>query len=134
MIAYPHVVCTVTFYLPGCTDWIHSTFLQDNDGRRRLLVWDSCQVHLMAAVRQELHCCEIDVAVIPGGLTPLVQPLDVSINCPFKMWMCHMWEDWMAHGVPSLTPAGHRRALSKEVFASNRRQELGSILSSSAIN
>ena len=107
---------TVTFYLTGCIDWIRSTFPRDNDGRRRLLVWDSCQVNLTAAVRQALLRCEIDVAVIPGGLTPLVQLLDVSINRPFKMRVRHMWEDWMIHGEPSLTPTGHCHVLSKEVL------------------
>ena len=126
MIAYSHVArpdCsnvlhmthTVTFYLTGCIDWIRSTFPRNNEGRRRLLVWDSCQVHLTAAVRQALLGREIDVAVIPGGLTPLVQPLDVSINRPFKMRVRHMWENWMIHGEPSLTPAGHRRLASCDI-------------------
>ena len=96
--------------ITGCIDWIR------NGGRRRLLVWDSCQVHLTEAVRQELQRRDIDVAVIPGGLTPLVQPLDVSINRPFKQKMRHSWENWMIEGVPSVTPADHRRAPTKEML------------------
>ena len=79
-------------------------------------MWGSCQVHLTATVRQELHHRDIDVVAIPGRLTPLVQPLDVSINRPFKMRMRHMWEDWTVHCEPSLTPAGHRRVASKELL------------------
>ena len=104
------------FCITGCIAWIRATFPRENGGRRRLLVWDSCQVHLTEAVRQELHRRDIDVAVIPGGLTPLVQPLDVSINRPFKQKMRHSWENWMIEGVPSLTPAGHRRAPTKEML------------------
>ena len=49
---------------------------------------------------------DIDVAVILSGLTPLVQPVDVSINRPFKQQMRHLWEHWMIYGEPSLTNAG----------------------------
>ena len=54
----------------------------------------------------------IDVAVIPGGLTPPVQPLDVSSNCPFKQQMRHLWEHWMIHGAPG----GRRRAPAKKIL------------------
>ena len=55
---------------------------------------------------------DIDVAVIPGGLTPPVQPLDVSSNRPFKQQMRHLWEHWMIHGAPG----GCRRATAKEIL------------------
>ena len=112
-VCYIIIIC-----ITGCIDWIHATFPRENGGRRRLLVWDSCQVHLTDAVQQELHRRDIDVAVIPGGLTPLVQPLDVSINRPFKQKMRHSWENWMIEGDPSLTPTGHRRAPTKEMLVS----------------
>ena len=55
---------------------------------------------------------DIDVAVIPGSLTPPVQPLDVSSNHPFKQQMRHLWEHWMIHGAPG----GRRRAPTKEIL------------------
>ena len=117
-MAGPIVHCLLRACIAGCIDWIRATFAQESGGRRRLLVWDSCQAHLTDAVRQELHRRDIDVAVIPGGLTQLVQPHYVSINRPFKQKMRHSWENWMIEGVPSLTPAGHRRAPTKEMLVS----------------
>ena len=91
-----HLTNTVHCFFPtACIQWIRTTFPRNNNGRRRLLVWDSCQVHLTAAVQQKLHRRDTDVAVIPGSLMPLIQPLDVSINRPFKQQMQHMWEHWM---------------------------------------
>ena len=35
-------------------------------------------------MQQEAHRHDFDAVVIPGGLTPLIQILDVSINRPFE--------------------------------------------------
>ena len=53
---------------------------------------------LKTSKHETMH--DIDVAVIPSGLTPPVQPLDVSSNRPFKRQMRHLWEQWIIHGVP----------------------------------
>jgi hypothetical protein len=49
-----------------------------------LLVWDSFCGHLGPNTIKQLSDAKTDVAIIPGGLTPCLQPLDVSINKPFK--------------------------------------------------
>jgi len=38
---------------------------------------------------------KVFLAWVPGGCTPLVQPLDVSINHPFKTRLRQKWQDWM---------------------------------------
>ena len=47
-----------------------------------LLVWNSFRAHLTDEVKAYLKRQKIDVAVIPGGLTPVLQPLD---KCPKKV-------------------------------------------------
>jgi len=49
-----------------------------------LLVWDSFHGHLGDDTKRLLSEMKTDLAVIPGGLTSLLQPLDVSVNKPFK--------------------------------------------------
>lgn len=51
--------------------------------------------------------------MIPGGLTRLVQPADVSWNKPFKEAYKELYSQWMVSGEKSYTPAGNVRAPSK---------------------
>jgi hypothetical protein len=38
--------------------------------------------------------------VIPGGVTSILQPLDISINKPFKESLRRFYGEWMAEGTP----------------------------------
>jgi DDE superfamily endonuclease. len=51
---------------------------------RSLLVLDSFTAHKMDSVKRHFHEKNTDMAVIPGGLTSRLQPLDVSLNKAFK--------------------------------------------------
>jgi len=46
------------------------------------------------------------LAVIPGGLTSQLQPLDVSVNTPFKGFMHEEWAKWIEATTHHVTPAG----------------------------
>jgi len=54
-------------------------------GRRRsLLVYDAFEAHLTDSVKSSFKRGNTDLAIIPGGLTSILQLLDVSLNNPFK--------------------------------------------------
>ena len=67
-------------------------------GTRSLLVWDLFQVHLIDPVKQALHRNSTESTVIPGGLTSVVQLLDVCLNKPFKDRLREKWTTWMVEG------------------------------------
>lgn len=101
-------------------DWIRTVW-----GRRpgalllpSLLVVDSFRGHLVDSVRAELKELRTEIAVIPGGLTSLLQPLDVSVNKPFKDNVRRLYAAWMAEGQHDLTPGGKIRRPSVEVLCS----------------
>ena len=52
----------------------------------------------MEAVKDLLARRNVDVAVIPGGLTPVLQPLDKCINKPFKNKVRSQYQAWMVNG------------------------------------
>ncbi len=83
-----------------------------NSNRSRaptMLVYDSFRGHLEESVKKKFHDSNIDLAVIPGGLTSICQPLDVAINKPFKDNLRKEWHLWMANGGAGKTAAGNLR-------------------------
>ena len=76
---------------------------------KRLLVWDLYQCHISDATKSEANKLQTHLAVIPGGCTGLIQAPDVVWNAPFKEAYRALYEEWMANGEHSYTPAGNMR-------------------------
>ena len=72
-----------------------------------LLIWDSCSAHLIDSVKHELRENNITTAVIPTGLPSVVEPLDVSLNKPFKDRLHQKWCTWMIEGEKTFTAGGN---------------------------
>ena len=65
-------------------DWLEEVFKPYVGSHKALLVFDS-YAHYSQEVRQYLsRYPNIHIAIIPGGLTPVLQPLDYSINAIYK--------------------------------------------------
>ncbi|CAI7783312.1 unnamed protein product [Closterium sp. NIES-54] len=106
-------------------DWITQVMvpflkpLRESTGRRReaLVVLDSYRGHLTEAVGQTMRMFRLSRAVIPGGCTPLVQPLDVSINRAFKCGVRHRYSSWFEEeGINTSTKAAIPEELVKKAF------------------
>ena len=96
----------------GIREWIRQSLPR---AERSLLVWDSFRAHLTDSVKDDLKQRNIDVAVIPGGLTPVVQPLDKCLNKPFKDNVRRKYLAWMTSGPFEFTPAGKKKAPSRNL-------------------
>ncbi|CAI7891540.1 unnamed protein product [Closterium sp. NIES-53] len=96
-------------------DWITQVLvpflkpIRERAGRRReaLVVLDSYRSHLTEAIGQTMRMFRLTRAVIPGGCTPLLQPLDVSVNRAFKAGTRHCYGTWFEDiGINTRTRAG----------------------------
>ena len=58
-----------------------------------LLICDSMRAHLTADVKKKVNQMNDVLAVIPGGLTKELQPLDIGVNRPFKVRLRAMDEN-----------------------------------------
>ena len=56
-----------------------------------LLVLDQFRAHTTQDTKKRFKEEKTHLAVIPGGLTSLLLPLDISINKPFKVFMREEW-------------------------------------------
>ena len=66
------------------------------------------RAHLVDRVKQHVtHGFNTDLAVIPGGLTSVLQPFDVSLNHPFKCRVCGQRTRWMSSRAAEFTAAGN---------------------------
>jgi len=72
-----------------------------------MMVYDSFRGHLEESVKTKFKHHNFHLAVIPAGLTSECQPLDVSINKPFKDYMRKEWNEWMCQGGAGETAAGN---------------------------
>ena len=93
----------------GCDIWLEKVWCHRPGGvrnKKSLLVWD------------QFSALNTDVAVIPGGLTGILQPLDVSMNKPFKTGLRHLWQSWMASDDPKpCTKGGNIKTPSLDTLA-----------------
>ena len=95
---------------PGVQQCIYQCLPRKPRNEPSLLVWDSFRAHLTDAVKSDLQRRNIDVAVIPGGLTPILQPLNKCLNKPFKDHVQKKYLAWMITGPFEFTPAGKKKA------------------------
>ena len=75
----------------GMKLWVEKVWQSRSGGllrKKSLLVWDSFQAHLVDSVKRTVRQTNTNIAVITGGLTSVLQPLDVSLNKPFKDCLC----------------------------------------------
>ena len=80
--------------------------------KKALLVLDSMRAHITDSVKAAIKKTNSIPAVIPGGTTKYLQPLDISVNRAFKAALRVEWETWMTSGEKSFTKTGRMRKAS----------------------
>ena len=101
--------------------WIEKVWRARRGGlgrRRSLLVLDAFEAHVTDSVKTAIARENTNLAVIPGGLTSILQPLDISLNKPFKDNVRRRWMEWMAEGIHEFTAGGRQKKPSEEVILS----------------
>ncbi len=82
-----------------------------------ILIMDSMRAHLLDSVKLAAKTASASLAVIPGGLTKVLQPLDLTTNKSFKGHVRKHWETWMASENHSYTKNGNMKRASYEEVA-----------------
>ena len=76
-------------------DWIDLVWEPATERKRALLVLDSFSAHITNDVKKRLKEINTIPIVIPGGSTSKIQPLDVSLNKPFKAFVRKHWSEYI---------------------------------------
>jgi hypothetical protein len=78
--------------------------------KRGMLVLDGFKGHLTEKVKTVAsNLLNMDLVIIPGGMTSQLQVLDVIVNKPFKDRLCCLYGEWLLSGNCPLTLAGNIR-------------------------
>jgi len=81
-----------------------------------LLVCDHFKTHVTESTKRLATKLKMHLAVIPGGLTSQLQPLDISVNKPFQGFMHEEWAKWIEAPTHHITPKGRvKRSLISNV-------------------
>ncbi len=86
-------------------DWIRNSCRQHTQRQSSFLIMDSFRARLTPGVTEEVRKAGGVTAVIPGGCTGKIQPLDhvdVSINKPFKTILRGKWIKYIQDEVARL--------------------------------
>ena len=69
-------------------------------------VLDAFKGHLTDSVKNQLRKMNTELVVMPGGITSVLQPMDVSINKPFKDRFRQQYLTWISDHARELTETG----------------------------
>uniref|UniRef100_K7FJ66 HTH CENPB-type domain-containing protein n=1 Tax=Pelodiscus sinensis TaxID=13735 RepID=K7FJ66_PELSI len=87
-------------------DWLQMVWAKQLGGlmrKRSLIVLDAYRCHRMPSIKKRLPQDKTDLAIIPGGMTKMLQPLDMTVNKPLKDALCKKWNTWLLEGEHTFT-------------------------------
>jgi hypothetical protein len=85
--------------------------------KRGMLVLDAFKGHLIEKVKTvACNLLNMDLVIIPGGMTSQLQILDVVVNKPFRDRLRCLYGEWLLSGNCPLTPAGNIRRPSEALL------------------
>lgn len=99
----------------GTKELIRKKNLKGYPNQRALLAWDSFRELLTNVVKDQLLARpNIDVAVVPGGLIAVLQPLNKCINKLFTTKVLSEYQASMVKGPFTYMPPRKKQSLMKE--------------------
>ncbi|KAJ8280487.1 hypothetical protein GJAV_G00055280 [Gymnothorax javanicus] len=94
------------------SEWLREIYVKRPDGffhkSPSLLICDSMRAHLTDDVKNQVKQTNSELAIIPGGLTKELHPLDIGVNRAFKVKLRAAWEQWMTEGEHTFTKTGRQ--------------------------
>lgn len=79
--------------------WLANCWPTNHSGSPKcLLIMDWIRVHINSKVRNNCEQAGAIMAVIPQGLSSKLQPLELSVNTPFRNHIVEQWNSWLATG------------------------------------
>ena len=93
-------------------DWLKTVWMKRKGGlekQRSMLVLDAFRCHTTNNVKSKLKRHNTDLVIIPGGMTSILQPMDVVVNKPIKAALKQKWAEWMITGEHTFTKGGNMR-------------------------
>ena len=107
---------------------------RDMNPTKSMLILDSARCHITDVIKEEIQKSS-KLAVIPGGLTKFLQPLDLSVNKPFKENLRKCWEVWMSDPENAqYTNNGRKKRASCTIVAEWVKSSFEAISTSTIIN
>ena len=95
--------------------WIREIWLKYTQRKKALLVMDSFKAHCTDEIQELLAKSNCAVAFIPGGCTSKLQPLDVSLNKPFKAVCRNSFSSFCRSQLANMTdPADRLKTATKQ--------------------
>ena len=91
--------------------WTNKCFRTRRGGffkKKSLLIFYAMAAHKETTVQKHINNAGAHIAVIPGGLTCKLQPLDVAVDHLFKTFIREEWDRWMTSGKHTFTPTGRQ--------------------------
>jgi hypothetical protein len=87
--------------------WIDSIFPLIDTSPGKCIVWDSCRAHIAKDVKEHCRRRNIEMIVIPGGLTPYLQAGDIGIFREFKDKISIIIDEWKRSAHVQYTKGGN---------------------------